>query len=527
MEAGTSGGRRDICEQAPPERLICRRAQYRHVVEGHGTGGGPPPGKTSPAKLGMFDVTNLVVGSIIGADIYVATAISSRLVGPAALIVWIVAGAMALIIAISFAYCVMALPRVGGPYAFVTSVSTPFAGFMIGWALLLAEWFSLAVFPVAFAQYFVALVPGIDAMGQAMLKGLFIVIIVVTNIAGIKAAGRANDALTLIKLSPLLLIILGGLFFMSANPATVTSDLHPFLTGGAGQLGQALVLIFWAYAGFELSTLPTDEVNEPERTVPRAIVAGMSIVMVFYLLTNLVVISAIDPAILMASSSPLMDATRSIFSVAGAATSGLVLFVGVGALLSIMGADESGTLGTSRLAYAMSLDGLLPRQLARKHHRFHTPYLAILALSLTAFVASLIGGIAALINASVFLLALVYLSTCASAIILLRRNPELAGRLRGGRAIPVAGIGLSILLLLLVDPLLWLIGLVLLAVGVPVYTYFSPREELKELREAFYSPESIMARVRHDSRRFLALPVHLAHHLYDRIRGRRRAGRND
>lgn len=491
--------------------------------EGGGSGG-PSIEKATTGKLGAFDVTSLVVGSIIGADIYVATAISSRLVGPASLVIWVVAGIIALVIAISFAYCVMALPKVGGPYAFVTAVSSPFPGFMIGWALLLAEWLSLAVFPVAFAQYFTALIPGIDPLGQAALKGLFIVIIVITNVIGIKAAGRSNDALTLIKLSPLVLIILGGLFFVGANPATVISNLNPFLTGGPAQLGQALVLIFWAYAGFELSTLPTNEINQPERTVPKAIVAGMLIVMFFYFLTNLVVVSSMPQATLKASSSPLLDATMSIFSVANGGTDVLVLFVGVGALLSIMGADESGTLGTSRLAYAMSLDGLLPHQLARKHHRFQTPYLAILALSLTAFVASLVGGLAALINAAVFLLALVYLATCISAVLLLRKNPELAGRLKGRRIIPLAGAGFSILLLLLVDPLLWVIGLALLAVGVPIYTYFSPRKELKELRDAYYSRESTMARVRHESRRFLALPVHLSRHLYDYLKARRRAG---
>jgi amino acid transporter len=481
--------------------------------------------KATTRKLGAFDVTSLVVGSIIGADIYVATAISSRLVGPASLIIWVVAGLIALVISFSFAYCVMALPKVGGPYAFVTAVSSPFPGFMIGWALLLAEWLSLAVFPVAFAQYFTALIPGIDVMGQAVLKGAFIAIIIVTNVIGIKAAGRSNDALTLIKLSPLLLIILGGLLFMGTNPAAVASDLQPFLTGGVGALGQALVLIFWAYAGFELSTLPTNEIEEPEKTVPKAIVGGMFIVMAFYFLTNLVVVSSLSQDVLRASSSPLLDATRSIFYVADGTTSGLVLLVGVGALLSIMGADESGTIGTSRLAYAMSLDGLLPHQLARKHPRFKTPYLAILAISLTAFIASLVGGLAALINAAVFLLSLVYLSTCISAILLLRKNPELAGRLKGRRAIPLAGIAFSVILLLLVDPLLWLIGSILLAVGVPIYVYFSPRKELTEAKAIFYSPESVMRRVRHESRRFLALPVHLAHHLYDDIRDRWRARR--
>ncbi|MDW5564268.1 MAG: APC family permease [Methanomassiliicoccus sp.] len=484
--------------------------------------GRSPDHRATSGKLGTFDVTSLVVGSIIGADIYVATAISSRLVGPASLVIWIAAGMMALIIAISFAYCVMALPRVGGPYAFVTAVSSPFPGFMIGWALLLAEWLSLAVFPVAFAQYFIALVPGVGTLGQVMLKALFIVIIVVTNVVGIKTAGRSNDALTLIKLSPLVLIIFGGLAFMGADPATVANNLSPFLTGGLAQLGQALVLIFWAYAGFELSTLPTDEVDQPERTVPKAIVAGMLIVMSFYLLTNLVVVASLPQSVLKASSSPLLDATRSIFSIAGNGASGLVLFVGVGALLSIMGADESGTLGTSRLAYAMSLDGLLPHQLARKHRRFHTPYLAIIALSLTAFVASLVGGLSTLINAAVFLLALVYLATCISAIFLLRKDRKLASRLRGRRVIPLAGAGFSILLLVLVDPLLWLVGLALLAVGVPIYIYFSPRQELKEMREAFYSPESMRARMRHESRRFLALPVHLTRHLYDSLQTRRR-----
>ena len=87
--------------------------------------------QAATGKLGTFDVTSLVVGSIIGADIYVATAISSRLVGPASLVIWAVAGFIALIIAISFAYCVMALPKVGGPYAFVTAVSSPFPGFML------------------------------------------------------------------------------------------------------------------------------------------------------------------------------------------------------------------------------------------------------------------------------------------------------------------------------------------------------------------------------------------------------------
>src|SRR5438128_11849943 len=111
------------------------------------------------AKLNTFDVTSLVVGSIIGADVYVATAIGARLVGPASLLVWVLAGAMAMVIALSFSYCVMILPKVGGPSAYVKAVASPFPGFIVGRDLLLAEWISLAVFPVALTQVFAAAAP--------------------------------------------------------------------------------------------------------------------------------------------------------------------------------------------------------------------------------------------------------------------------------------------------------------------------------------------------------------------------------
>src|SRR6266849_3991470 len=390
-------------------------------AHGEGRGAG------APGKLNTFDVTSLVVGSIIGADVYIATAIGARLVGPSSLLAWILAGAMAMVIALSFSYCVMILPKVGGPYAYVRAVAGPFPGFLVGWGLLLAEWFSLAVFPVAFTQYFVALDPGIDALGKVILKAVFIAIILVTNLVGVKAAGRVNDVLTIAKLSPLVLIVLGGLAFVALQPGKFVSNSLPFFTGDLAAFGQALVLIFWAYAGFELSTLPTDEVIEPRKTIPRAIVTGMMIVIAFYFLTNFVVI---------------------------------------------------GTVGTSRLAYAMSIDGLLPHVFSRKQKRFHTPYLGLTILCVTAYIASLLGGLSDLINSAVFLLAFVYFATCFATIFLERKHPRISSGLRGKISIPVAGMIFSVVLMALVSPRLIGISLILLAVGVPVYVFFSPRTEL-------------------------------------------------
>src|SRR2546427_457432 len=387
--------------------------------EGRGTG--------ASAKLNTFDVTSLVVGSIIGADVYIATAIGARLVGPSSLLAWILAGAMAMVIALSFSYCVMILPKVGGPYAYVKDVAGPFPGFLVGWSLLLAEWFSLAVFPVAFSQYFVALDPGIDALGRVLLKGLFIIIILVTNLVGIKAAGRVNDVLTIAKLSPLVLIVLGGLVFVTLQPGRFVSNSLPFFTGDLAAFGQALVLIFWAYAGFELSTLPTDEVIEPRKTIPKAIVTGMMIVIGFYFLTNFV---------------------------------------------------DIGSVG-----------------------------------------ASLLGGLSDLINSAVFLLAFVYFATCLATIFLERRHPRISRELRGKIAIPVTGMIFSIVLMGLVSPRLIGISLILLAIGIPVYTFFSPQKELVELKDAFLSADAISRRAYLQGQRFLAYPLQLI----KRLRRRRSA----
>lgn len=480
-----------------------------------GVSGGPKAGQGS--KLTTFDVTNLVVGSIIGADVYVATAIGAQLVGPASLLVWVLAGLMAMTIALCFAYCVMMVPRVGGPYAYVRQAFSPFPGFLVGWGLLLAEWFSLAVFPVAFTQYFVSLVPGIDALGQAGLKAVFIAIVLGTNLVGVKAAGRVNDGLTIAKLTPLVLIVVGGLAFLGLQTSAFVSNLSPFMTGDLSAFGSALVLIFWAYAGFELSTLPTDNVQDPQRTIPRAIVTGMLIVIAFYFVTNFVVVGAVSEGVLSASTSPLLDAARAMFASPASLTAVIVLVVAVGALLSITGADESGTVGTSQLAYAMAIDGLLPKAFRETHSQYKTPYVGLVILCGAAYVASLIGGLAELIDSSVFLLAFAYLMTCVSALVLEKQHADVAMRLRGRRLVPVLGAACSIVLLVLVAPVVILISLVLLGVGVPVYTFFSPKKESEELRAAFLSAEAVSERAYRQGRRFLAYPL-------AQLRGLRRRG---
>ena len=347
----------------------------------------------TPPKLSLFDVTNLVVGAIIGADIYVASSFGAAYLGPSSLIVWGVAGVIAIVIALCFAQCAAYLPRVGGPYAYARDAWGPFPGFIVGWSLWLAEWISLAVFPVAFVRYLTFFLPNLDPLSQVLVKACFVAFLIVTNVLGVKAAGRTNDILTIVKLAPLILFVVAGTGYALLNTATVASNLSPFSPFGYGSFGLTLVLVFWAYAGFEISTIPADVVEDPGKVIPRAIVLGMTIVTVFYLATN-VVLFAIRPSPQLATDlAPLASATVSILGTGSilAILGGLV--VSVGALISVTGSDESGMIGTSRLGYALAVDGLFPKIFAKVHPRYKTPYFAIIVQGATALVASLLGNL--------------------------------------------------------------------------------------------------------------------------------------
>ena len=119
----------------------------------------PPPGMELRRDLSLFDLTNIVVGSIIGADIYVASALTAGLIGPFAIVVWIIAAVCATVLALVFAYCSYYLPRVGGPFAYVSEAFDDFYGFIAGWSLWIAEILSLPVFAIAFTLYLEFFIP--------------------------------------------------------------------------------------------------------------------------------------------------------------------------------------------------------------------------------------------------------------------------------------------------------------------------------------------------------------------------------
>jgi amino acid transporter len=294
---------------------------------------------------------------------------------------------------------------------------------------------------------------------------------------------------------------------------------QPFLDINLQNVGQVLVIVFWAYAGFELATLPADEIQDAKKTIPRALTVGMLIAALIYMVTNFVVIGVVDQSTLASSEAPLVVAAANILSFSPVLAWIGSLVVGVGAMISIMGADESGTLGTARLTFAMSIDGYLPQVFSRLHKSYHTPYIGLAVLCSTAFIASLVNTLSALVNSSVFLLSIAYLATGISALLLERKHLRSSPKGMWTILIPALAVIFSIILMSQVTRQQILISLALLAVGVPVYTFFSPKKELTELEGEFLSEEAILERTYRQEKTFMAYLLYRIKLLIYRIKG--------
>ncbi|AEG18545.1 amino acid permease [Methanobacterium paludis] len=424
-------------------------------------------------SLGLFDVVSLVVGTIVGADIYIAASFGAGFLGPSSIFAWITAGLMAIIIALCFAECSSIIPRVGGPYAYAREAFGDLTGFLVGWSLLIAEWSAIAVFPLAFVAYLRYFYQAMPFWEQIIIKVLFVLFLTFVNYRGVKEAGKINDILTVLKIAPIFILTLIGVVFFILQPSQLISNFTPISPLGFGGFGSALVLIFWAYVGFELVTVPSDEIINAKKTIPRAILMGMGIVTLFYVLTNFVILGVVPWKELATSSAPLALAGYAVMGSIGA------ILLALGALFSISGSDEAGILSSARIPYAMAGDGLLPHAFAKVHPKYGTPYVSLFVQNSITLVAAIFGTINQLIVLSVFTLLFCYLLTCVS-VFPLRKKFE--GGIRLPKIIPALGIVICIYMMTQCALNQIIIGAVFIALGIPIFWRYATGEEIKAVK---------------------------------------------
>ncbi len=448
----------------------------------------PEPALASRRSLTAFDLTALVVGAVVGADIYVAANLTTPLVGAASLALWLLAGLVAFVIALNFSACAQMAPSEGGAYAYARDAFGERAGFLVGWSILLAQLVGAAVFPSAFVQYLHGFVPGMAWWADALVKAAFVLLVLALNLAPAKSGARLGAVVGFLKLAPLALLAALGVYAYARAPADAVEHFEPLVKGGPFEFATAFMVIFWAYTGFEVATLPAAEVRDPRRSIPVAIAAGLAFSLLAYLLVNAALLAILPQGAIASSSAPLVEAARAILGPVGAA------LLGAGALLSILGADQANLLGASRLAHALSVDGYLPAPLA-KLTRGGVPLRALLLLSALALAAALAGGLTLLIGATVVFVSVTFLSTSLAAWRLARKDPF--GTLRTP-LLPALGVAASLALLLACGWKAILLGLALVALGAPLHRLYEPRRRHHALRHRLLhrhpSAQSVLAR---------------------------------
>jgi APA family basic amino acid/polyamine antiporter len=429
--------------------------------------------------LGTFDATMVVVGGIIGAGIFINPYLVAERLPSAGWILgaWAFGGLVALAGAFAFAELAALFPAAGGEYAYLREAYHPVVGFLFGWAsLVMIQGGGLAAVAITFAQYLLRLsgAPGVDARPFAVGA---LVVVALVNYAGVKLGSRLLNALVLLKVGALAVLIGGGLLLARGLPAAPPIAAASRPSASLLAFGAALVPILFSYGGWQNANTLAEEIREPRRTLPRALLAGTFLVLAVYLLVNVVYLATLGRDGLASTQTPAADAVQRLFG------SGADRWIAAAIAVSTFGFLDLTLLGPTRIYYAMSRDGVFFPGLARLHPRFGTPHRAILLQAVWAIVLVLTGTYGGLVDSVVFADWIFFALTVAAVIFFRRRFPvarrEPGAYLSPGYPyLPLLFLAASALVLAGVvrsNPVRSALGAVLLAAGLPIYYAYAGR----------------------------------------------------
>ncbi|HEX9166136.1 MAG TPA: amino acid permease [Gemmatimonadales bacterium] len=373
-------------------------------------------------RLGVVSGTLSVVGGIIGSGIFLNPAIVAQRAGTAALTLgaWVIGGMVALLGAFIYAELGSRAPRAGGGYVYIRDAFGPLPAFLSGWALLLAvSTGAIAAVAITFANYLVALM-GWSAGVATPIAAAAIVVLTGINVVGVAPGAYTQNVFTLLKLGALGLLLL--LAFAPGAPAQTFPAETP-VPGGSllGILGAALVPILFSYGGWQQTNYIAEELKDPERNLPKALLAGVAIVVVVYLAANVAYLRTLGVAGLAASTAPAADTMEAWFGPAGRQ------LISAGIVASTFGFLALTILASPRVYQAMAADGLFPGAFARLHPRFRTPVLALVLQAAWALGLLVWGSYGDLLDWVVFADWLTFGTVALSLVVYRRRAPEATG----------------------------------------------------------------------------------------------------
>ena len=361
--------------------------------------------------IGVLGLSAAIFNTTVGGGIFRLPGVVTELMGAAAPWVYVICALAIGLVVLTFAEAGSRVSMTGGPYAYVEMVFGPYAGFMSGVLLWLLSTTALASVASAYAGFIGALIPVLSApLPRALVLAATFALLAGVNVRGVKQGTQLITAVSVAKLLPLLVLVAVGA--LAVSPANLVAESAP----AAATFARTATILFFAFMGIESALVPSGEIKEPSRTVPRAIAIAMIGVTVLYISIQLVSQGVLGvEALAAAKTAPLAAVAERLMGSPGR------LLLLIGAAISTFGYMSGMTLATPRALFAFARDGFLPRQLASVHPSFHTPWLAIVLQSVVCCALAVrneFEALAVLANLSALLL----YAMCAVAAWELRRR---------------------------------------------------------------------------------------------------------
>ena len=384
-----------------------------------------------------WDLVALTINGIIGAGIFGLPSKVYALIGTYSLIAFVACALVVALIILCFAEVGSRFEETGGPYLYAREAFQPAVAFEIGWLFWLVRITAFAAncnLLINYLSFFWA--PATSPSWRALIIVLVVVMLAIVNLLGIRQAAIVSNLFTVGKLVPIIIFIAAGLFFL--NPQAY--ELGPAPTSAA--FSQSVLLLVYAFTGFEMATIPAGEIRDPQRSLPRALLIAIVVVAVLYILIQVVCVGTLPG--LAQSQKPLADAGSQFLGAAGGA------IISAGAVVSIIGNLNILLLSASRLPFAMAEQKQLPAFVGRIHRRFFTPYVAILITAGLMMILTLRSSFLAALTISVIARLFTYGATCLALPLFRSRRevPAALFRLPGGPVIAILSLLLIVWLLL-------------------------------------------------------------------------------
>ncbi|WP_299399120.1 APC family permease [uncultured Gelidibacter sp.] len=369
--------------------------------------------------LTLKDAVGVGLGAIIGAGIFVVTGIAAGVSGPAFLIGLIVAGIIAAFNGLSSAQLAAIYPDSGGTYEYGYKLISPVFGFSAGWMFLISKLAAGGVVAIGFGSYFYQLVPIGSPLTLSIIAVVFLTII---NFFGIKKAGMLNLVIVTVTLFSLLYLVFSGV------PKVNPDNFKPFAPFGISGIAEAAALLFFAFTGYARIATLAEEVAEPKKTIPKAIIITIITSIVLYAAVSIVAIGVIGAENMADSKSPLQMVAKSL------TTPAINTVITIGASTAMLGVLLSQILGISRMMLAMGRRHDLPPIFQTIHYRYRVPHLGIVVTGLIILLLTIFGTFEFVVRAATFTILLYYSITNIAALKQPRKEQIY------GRIIPICGL---------------------------------------------------------------------------------------